>query len=84
MGHQRDYSEGIAEIVDQEVRVLIETAHDEAWEILNDNRDVLDALVLELLEKETLDKEEVARDLRADASTCGPVGVVVLSRTAGV
>ncbi len=61
MGHQRDYSEGIAEIVDQEVRALIETAHDEAWEILSDNRDVLDALVLELLEKETLGKEEVAR-----------------------
>ncbi len=61
MGHQRDYSEGVAEIVDQEVRALIETAHDEAWQILNDNRDVLDALVLELLEKETLDKEEVAR-----------------------
>ncbi len=61
MGHQRDYSEGIAEIVDQEVRALIETAHDEAWEILNANRDVLDSLVLELLEKETLDKEEVAR-----------------------
>ncbi len=60
MGHQRDYSEGVAEIVDQEVRALIETAHDEAWEILNENRDVLDALVLELLEKETLDKEEVA------------------------
>ena len=61
MGHQRDYSEGVAEIVDQEVRVLIETAHDEAWEILSENRDVLDALVLELLEKETLNKEEVAR-----------------------
>ena len=61
MGHQRDYSEGVAEIVDQEVRVLIETAHDEAWEIINDNRDVLDALVLELLEKETLNKEEVER-----------------------
>ncbi|HYN74748.1 MAG TPA: ATP-dependent zinc metalloprotease FtsH [Candidatus Limnocylindria bacterium] len=61
LGHGRDYSEGVAEIVDQEVRALIETAHDEAWEILSDNRDVLDALVLELLEKETLNKEEVAR-----------------------
>ena len=60
MGHIRDYSEDIAEIVDEEVRRLIENAHDEAWEILVENRDVLDALVLQLLEKETLDKAEVA------------------------
>ncbi len=39
---------------------LIETAHNEAWEILVENRDVLDELVLELLEKETLDKAQVA------------------------
>ena len=45
MGHQRDYSEEVAEIVDEEVRILIETAHDEAWEILDENRDVLDDLV---------------------------------------
>jgi cell division protease FtsH len=60
MGHIRDYSEGIAEIVDEEVRRLIENAHDEAWEILVENRDVLDNLVLQLLERETLDKGEVA------------------------
>jgi len=60
MGHIRDYSEGIAEVVDQEVRRLIENAHDEAWEILVENRDVLDTLVLQLLEHETLDKQAVA------------------------
>ncbi|MDH4352941.1 MAG: ATP-dependent metallopeptidase FtsH/Yme1/Tma family protein, partial [Actinomycetota bacterium] len=61
MGHLRDFSEGIAEVVDQEVRKLIEQAHQEAYDILADNRDVLDQLVVELLERETLDKEEVAR-----------------------
>ena len=45
MGHQRDYSEEVAGVVDEEVRRLIETAHDEAWEILVENRDVLDDLV---------------------------------------
>ena len=60
MGHQRDYSEEVAGVVDEEVRRLIEAAHDEAWEILVENRDVLDDLVLELLEKETLDKAQVA------------------------
>ena len=60
-GHQRDYSEEIAAIIDQEVRELIDNAHQEAYEILIENREILDALVLELMEKETLEKEEVAR-----------------------
>src|SRR5690349_15702432 len=60
MGHQRDYSEEIASVVDTEVRSLIEHAHDEAWHVINDNRDILDRLVLELLEKETLNAAELA------------------------
>ncbi|WP_033217607.1 ATP-dependent zinc metalloprotease FtsH [Kitasatospora phosalacinea] len=60
MGHQRDYSEEVAGLVDEEVKKLIETAHNDAWEILVENRDVLDNLVLELLEKETLNKEQIA------------------------
>ncbi|MGE3811856.1 MAG: ATP-dependent zinc metalloprotease FtsH [Candidatus Nanopelagicales bacterium] len=60
-GHTRDYSEDVAAAIDQEVRAFIDAAHHEAFEILVENRDVLDALVVELLEKETLDKEEVAR-----------------------
>ena len=60
MGHTRDYSETVAGIIDDEVRTLIENAHMEAYEILVENRDVLDRLVLALLEKETLDKDEVA------------------------
>ncbi|MFD4032840.1 ATP-dependent zinc metalloprotease FtsH [Streptomyces sp. NPDC058637] len=60
MGHQRDYSEEVAALVDEEVKKLIETAHNDAWEILVENRDILDALVLELLEKETLNKDQIA------------------------
>jgi cell division protease FtsH len=60
MGHQRDYSEEVAAMVDEEVKKLIETAHDEAWEVLVENREILDRLVLELLEKETLDKAQIA------------------------
>ncbi len=60
MGHTRDYSEEIAAAIDEEVRSLIDHAHNEAFEILVDNRDVLDRLVIELLEKETLNKEQVA------------------------
>ncbi|SHN01355.1 membrane protease FtsH catalytic subunit [Cryptosporangium aurantiacum] len=61
MGHQRDYSDAIAAEIDGEVRALIELAHDEAYEILSEYRDVLDAMVLELLEKETLSKDDMAR-----------------------
>jgi cell division protease FtsH len=60
MGHQRDYSEEIASVVDEEVRRLIDAAHDEAWHVINDNRGILDHLVLELLEKETLNAAELA------------------------
>src|SRR3954452_22974566 len=60
MGHERDFSEEIAAQIDDEVRMLIERAHDEAWEILVTYRDVLDNLVLRLLDKETVGKDELA------------------------
>jgi cell division protease FtsH len=59
MSHSRDYSEEIASAIDEEIRRLIEAAHDEAWEILVEYRDVLDNLVLQLLEKETLSRKHV-------------------------
>jgi cell division protease FtsH len=61
MGHQRDYSDSIAADIDAEVRGLIEAAHDEAWEILVEYRDVLDNIVLELMERETLSKDDMVR-----------------------
>jgi cell division protease FtsH len=60
MGHGREYSESVAERVDAEVRALIEQAHNEAYQVISDNRDVLDKLALELLEKETLDHLQLA------------------------
>jgi cell division protease FtsH len=59
-GHQRDYSENVAATVDAEIRKLIENAHQEAFDILVENRTTLDAMVLQLLDKETLNKEEIA------------------------
>ncbi|HEY0486665.1 MAG TPA: ATP-dependent zinc metalloprotease FtsH [Mycobacteriales bacterium] len=61
MGHEANYSDSIAAAIDEEVRGLIEMAHDEAWEILVEYRDVLDNIVLELMEKETLSKDDMAR-----------------------
>ncbi|WP_210479883.1 ATP-dependent zinc metalloprotease FtsH [Naasia sp. SYSU D00948] len=65
MGHQRDYSEEVAELVDAEVRTLIESAHDEAYQVLTENREILDRLALALLEQETLDQNQLA-DIFAD------------------
>jgi len=59
MSHSRDYSEEIASAIDDEVRRLIESAHDEAWEVLVQYRDVLDNLVLQLMEHETLSRNQV-------------------------
>ncbi|QBR92573.1 ATP-dependent zinc metalloprotease FtsH [Nocardioides euryhalodurans] len=65
LGHSRNYSEDVAAKVDQETKTLLAVAHQEAFDILEENRDVLDALVLALLDKETLDKSEVAEIFEA-------------------
>ena len=61
MGQTREYSEEIAAAIDEEVRTFIDVAHHEAFEILQENREILDALVVELLEKETLNRDDVER-----------------------
>jgi cell division protease FtsH len=60
-GQQPNYSLEVAHEIDEEVRKLIEAAHTESWEILNTYRDVLDNLVLEVIEKETLNRKDLER-----------------------
>lgn len=55
----REYSDATAEMIDEEVLKLIETAHTEAWQILTDNREILDELVSRLLVKQTLNEKEL-------------------------
>jgi cell division protease FtsH len=62
-GHIKDYSDSVAAKVDSEVHRLIEEAHDEAREIVMKYRDKLDMMVERLLEKESLEKEEVSEIL---------------------
>ena len=59
MGTQADYSHEVAQIIDDEVRKLIEAAHTEAWDVLTEYRDTLDTLAGELLEKETLHRADL-------------------------
>jgi len=54
-GHQPDYSGQVAQQIDEEVRALLDEAHDEALEILVENDHVLESLATKLLEVETVD-----------------------------
>ncbi|MFY8026988.1 MAG: ATP-dependent zinc metalloprotease FtsH [Aquiluna sp.] len=56
----RDWSNEMAQIVDNEVRAILDQAMDEAYKALTSNRSVLDQLAKELLEKETLNQDQIA------------------------
>ncbi|MDQ4143906.1 MAG: ATP-dependent zinc metalloprotease FtsH [Actinomycetota bacterium] len=58
-GHIQDYSDDVATKIDAEIHRFIDEAHDEAREIILKYRDKLDLMVERLLEKESIDKEEV-------------------------
>lgn len=62
--HERPYSEQTAQKIDQEVATIIKEAVARAATILKANRKLLDKLAAELLEKETLEAEEVAELLK--------------------
>jgi cell division protease FtsH len=55
----RHVSEETAEAIDEEIRVLVEGGKKRATDILTENRELLDSLAMALLERETLDDDEV-------------------------
>ncbi len=58
---ERDYSDSIAEAIDREVQVLIDTAHSRAQEILRDHRDKLVEVANYLMQHETVEGEMIKR-----------------------
>lgn len=58
IGEQRDYSEAVAEQIDEEVRAIVTWAYDEARRLLSENRVHLEAVAQRLLEVETIDDHE--------------------------
>jgi cell division protease FtsH len=60
MAQARDYSEATAQAIDAEVRAIVEAAHNDAYKALTLNRKILDALAKELMERETLNQDEIA------------------------
>ncbi len=55
---ERNYSEEVAKMIDEEVRGIVDRCHQRATDLLEKNRQKLDAVVQALLERETLTREE--------------------------
>ena len=70
IGQRRQVSEQTAQLVDGEVKRILDEAYGVAEKILSDNRDLLERMALALLERETLDREQV--ELLADGKALPP------------
>lgn len=57
-GHQRDYSEQVAYEIDQEIKQIVDERYELAKRLLTENRDMLEKISKELLDKETIDEKE--------------------------
>ena len=57
-GHQRDYSEQVAYEIDQEIKRIVDERYELAKKLLSENRDMLERISKELLDKETIDEKE--------------------------
>ncbi len=67
MGAEPDYSEEIAKEIDDEIRRVIEEAHDKATNVLREHMDELHKLSAILIERETIDKTQFERLLAGEA-----------------
>ena len=63
---ERNYSEVVAKLIDEEVHNIVSTCRDRVKKMLTENRDKLDALVRALLDRETLNREEFLAVLNGD------------------
>jgi cell division protease FtsH len=57
-GHERNFSEEVASVIDREIKSIIEERYEYAKNILTENKDMMEEIVKVLLEKETLDDKE--------------------------
>ena len=57
-GNTRDFSEEIAADIDKEIKKIVDTQYDLAKNLLTENKDMLEYISKQLLEKETLDEKE--------------------------
>jgi cell division protease FtsH len=69
IGGTREYSEEIAKAIDEEVKKLIDQLYDETRQLLDQNRERVEALTKALMRYETLDSTEVDRIMRGEQLT---------------
>jgi cell division protease FtsH len=72
ISEQRDYSDAIAEQIDEEVRAIIDDAYGQAREILTGHKDRLDLVAQKLLEVETLESDEFVALIETGAELAAP------------
>lgn len=65
LSSERDFSEETAAIIDEEVKKLVQTAYDRAKLVLTQNRQILDRIASDLIERETVDSEELQEILNS-------------------
>ena len=75
---QRDFSEGTATIIDEEVQRILREADDHAYQLIESHRDKMERLVEALLQREELLRDEIDQIFRAESNgvVTGPVGIV--------
>src|SRR5277367_330120 len=72
-GHERDYGEDVAKIIDEEVKRIVDEQYQRVKQLLTDHRPHMDAIVKVLLEKETLDRKEVDAIIAEVNAKTGPL-----------
>ena len=89
LGHsiaqQQNMSEETAKLIDEEIRRIVNTGYDTAWEVLSNHRDELESITQALMEYETISGDEVQGLMRGekidrptdDDSDRGPIGTAV-------
>ncbi len=70
-GHQRDYSEQVAYEIDQEIKRIVDERYELAKQLLSENRDMLERISKELLDKETIDDKEFEELMNSVRSSRG-------------
>ncbi len=74
IAQHRDYSEATAQKIDEEVRNIVNGAYDQASQLIRDNIDTLHSLAEALLERETLDGEEIDKIMKGEKKVEGDEG----------
>ena len=72
-GHQRDYSEQVAYEIDEEIKKIVDERYELTKKLLIENRDMLEVISKELLDKETIDEkefEQIMNEVKARRGIC--------------